>query len=48
LIAAWFLVLETNRGKKMDAGHHLTSDSRGHCRDLVPSESVRDGTAYAA
>jgi SRSO17 transposase len=48
LIATWFLVLETDRGKKMDAGHHLTSDSRGHCRDLVPSESVRDGTAYAA
>jgi SRSO17 transposase len=48
LIATWFLVLETDRGNKMDAGHHLTSDSRGHCRDLVPSESVRDCTAYAA
>ena len=48
LMATWFLVLETDRGKKMDASHHVASDSPGHCRDLVPSESVRDSTAYAA
>lgn len=48
LMATWFLVLETDRGKKMDASHHVASDSRGHCRDLVPSESVRDSTADAA
>lgn len=48
LIATWFLVLETDRGKKMDAGHHLTSNSRGYCRDLVPSEPVRGSTAHAA
>jgi len=48
LIATWFLVLETDRGKKMDAGHHLTSTSRGYCRALVPSEPVRDSPAYAA
>lgn len=48
LIATWFLVLETDRGKKMDAGHHLTSNSRGYCRDLVPSQPVRGATAHAA
>jgi len=48
LIAIWFLGLETDRGKKMDAGHHLTSDSRGHCTDLAPRESVRDSGACAA
>jgi len=48
LIATWFLVRETERGKKMDTSHHRTSDSRGHCGDLVPSESVRHSIAHAA
>jgi SRSO17 transposase len=48
LLATWFLVRETDRGKKMDAGHHLTSDTPGHCPDLAPSESVRDRVTCAA
>ena len=35
LIAAWFLVSETQRGKKMDAGDHCAADSRGHCHALA-------------
>jgi SRSO17 transposase len=30
LIATWFLVTETRRGKKMDAGDYRSSDSGGH------------------
>jgi SRSO17 transposase len=31
LMASWFLVLETHRGKKMDAGDNTATDQRGHC-----------------
>ncbi len=34
MMAAWFLVTETRRGKKKDSGHHASADSRGH-RPLV-------------
>jgi SRSO17 transposase len=30
LIATWFLVTETRRGKKMDAGHNATANPRWH------------------
>jgi len=40
LLATWFLVLETDRGKKMDPCDHLTADSSGHCPDLVRGVSV--------
>jgi len=48
LIATWFLVTETHRGKKMDACDHLAPDSRGHRIDLTHRVSVRNHTAYAA
>ena len=48
LIATWFLVTETHRGKKMDPGDDIAPDSRGHCIDLAHRVSVRDDTAYAA
>ena len=48
LIATWFLVTETHRGKKMDPGDDVTSDSRRHRVDLAPSVSVRDAVASAA
>ena len=42
LLATWFLVRETERGKKMDSGHHRPTDSSGHCCDLVRGVSVWD------
>jgi len=35
LIATWFLVSETQRGKKMDTGHHGFTDSRWHRHDVT-------------
>ena len=40
LLATWFLVQETDRGKKMDPCDHLTTDSSGHCHALVRGVSV--------
>src|SRR5512145_1506758 len=42
-LATWFLVRETERGKKMDPCDHLTADSSGHCPDLARgvSEAIR-------
>ena len=48
LIATWFLVTETHRGKKMDPCDDLAPDSRRHRIDLTPRVSVQDNTAYAA
>lgn len=31
LMATWFLVCESHRGKKMDAGNYGSTDSRRHC-----------------
>jgi SRSO17 transposase len=47
LLATWFLVRETQRGKKMDPCDHLTPDSSGHCHDLARGVSVWDDVAYA-
>jgi SRSO17 transposase len=47
LLATWFLVRETQRGKKMDPCDHLTADSPRHRRDLARGVSVRDDVAYA-
>jgi len=47
LLATWFLVQETDRGKKMDPGDHFTADSSGHCHDLARGVSVWDYFAYA-
>ena len=40
LLATWFLVRETQRGKKMDACHHATADAPGHRGDLARGVSV--------
>lgn len=48
LLATWFLVRETQRGKKMDPCDHVTADSPRHRRDLARGVSVRDDVAYAA
>jgi len=48
LLATWFLVRETQRGKKMDPCDHLTADSPRHRRDRARGVSVRDDVAYAA
>jgi len=48
LIATWFLVTETLRGKKMDARHHVTTDSPRHRSDLVRGFAVRDDVTYGA
>ncbi len=47
LLATWFLVRETQRGKKMDPCDHLTPDSPRHCADLARGISVWDDVAYA-
>ena len=48
LLATWFLVTETQRGKKMDASDDVTADTGGHRGDLVQRVSVRDDITYAA
>jgi SRSO17 transposase len=47
LLATWFLVRETQRGKKMDPCDHPTADSSGHCPNRVRGLSVWDDGAYA-
>jgi SRSO17 transposase len=47
LLATWFLVRETDRGKKMDPCTYLTADSAGHCHDLARGVSVWDEVAEA-
>jgi len=47
LLATWFLVRETDRGKKMDPCDDLAADSSGHCDDLARGVSVRHDVAYA-
>jgi SRSO17 transposase len=47
LLATWFLVRETQRGKKMDPCDHPTPDSPRHRDDLTRSISVWDDVAYA-
>src|SRR5713226_7419019 len=47
LLAVWFLVKETERGKKMDSCDDLTADSPGHRHDLARGVSVRHDVAYA-
>ncbi len=47
LLATWFLVRETDRGKKMDPCDDLTADSPGHRHNLARGVSVRHDAAYA-
>ena len=48
LLATWFLVTETLRGKKMDTRDHVTADSPRHRGDLVRGFAVRDDGPYVA
>lgn len=48
LLATWFLVTETLRGKKMAASADGTTDTHGPCGDLVQRVSVWDDSTYAA
>jgi SRSO17 transposase len=47
LLATWFLVRETERGKKMDPCDDRTADSPGHRDGVVRGVSVRHQAAYA-
>ena len=44
-LATWFLVRETQRGKKMDPCDHRTPDASGHCHDSARGVSVWDDVA---
>src|SRR6266851_2039481 len=48
LLATWFLVMETLRGKKMDPSDDVTAETGGHRGDLVQCVSMRDDLTYAA
>jgi SRSO17 transposase len=48
LIATWFLVTETRRGKKMDTRHDVTPDSGRYRVDPIPGMPVRNNVPYAA
>ena len=48
LIATWFLVTETRRGKKMDASHDVAPDSRRHRVDPARCVSMWDHAALIA
>jgi SRSO17 transposase len=41
LVATWFLVCESHRGKKMDSGDHCAADSRWHRHAPASSLAVR-------
>jgi SRSO17 transposase len=41
LIASWFLVTEAQRGKKMDPGDYIATDSRGHFVNPPPHVRMR-------
>jgi SRSO17 transposase len=46
LIAAWFLVTEARRGKKMDTGDHCSSNSRRDLAVVTPGNRVRSTLPY--
>lgn len=48
LLATWFLVTETLRGKKMDTRDHVTTDSSRHRGDLVRGFAVQNDGPYVA
>jgi SRSO17 transposase len=45
LLATWFLVRETQRGKNMDPCHNATADSPRHRGDLARGVSVQHDVA---
>lgn len=46
LIATWFLVSETRRGKKMDSRDHAPADPRRHLADPAPRVQMRFAIAH--
>jgi SRSO17 transposase len=48
LLASWFLVTETRRGKKMDTLHHPPADPRRDCLDPSHHVSVRSARPHLA
>jgi SRSO17 transposase len=48
LIATWFLVQETRRGKKMHPRHHAAPDSRRHFPDPLPRLGMRYSITHRA
>jgi hypothetical protein len=47
LLATWFLLTETRRGKKMDTSHHVPADPRGHRSSATPRFSVPHTPAHS-
>jgi SRSO17 transposase len=45
LLATWFLVTETRRGKKMDTGDDAPADPRGHCPSVTSRFPVPHNSA---
>lgn len=45
LLASWFLVKESRRGKKVDSGDHHSTDSGRHCFDSSSSSPMRHSNA---
>jgi SRSO17 transposase len=48
LLASWFLVTETRRGKKMDTVHHAAADPRRDCLDPSQHLPVRSARSCRA
>jgi len=48
LIATWFLVTATRRGKKMDPGHNVTAHAGWYRLDPVSGMPGRNDVLYAA
>jgi SRSO17 transposase len=48
LMATWFLVLETRRGKKMDAGDHGSADTEASCATHASSLRLRRSGPHPA
>lgn len=47
LIATWFLVSETRRGKKMDPSNHAPANPRRHIGNPPPSQRMRYAMAHS-
>ena len=48
LLATWFLVSETRRGKKMDTGHHASADPRRHRANIASRVPMRFAIQHRA
>ncbi len=48
LVATWFLVSETRRGKKMDPGHHAPANQGRHRAEIAPRVPMRFAIQHRA